>query len=230
MKSISVIIPLSYYENSWTHLLQDLILLDENDEIIFVHPESYAFNQFSKLNLKCKIKWVSSNYGRAHQLNQGEKVAKNDYLWFLHADSRLRREAILKLKDELSQNTQCIYFFKLKFFKNDLKLMRINELGVKFRAELLKLPFGDQGFFMSKSIFKKLNGFDTSCAYGEDHLFIWKAHLNKIKIQCIDEVITTSARKYKMQGWLHTTLKHIYLTLKQALPQLRQLLFTKGTI
>jgi GT2 family glycosyltransferase len=97
--------------------------------------------------------------------------------------------------------------------------MCINRWGVHFRSRILKVPFGDQGFCIRKDMFQILGGFPDNVPYGEDHIFVWKARQQGVKLQPVCSTLYTSARKYKKHGWLKTTLLHQYLWVKQAWPQ-----------
>lgn len=222
-----MIVPIGKKEENWRDLLTDLIALDPSDELILVTPkdQSQAINsELKQLNVKFSWRLVTtSSPGRALQMNQGVQQASNDHLFFLHADSKITPAALEKIKIHLTKNSQCIYFFSLEFLNDGPKLMPLNTWGAKFRSEVLKLPFGDQGLAMEKNTFQKLGGFDESAPYGEDHLLIWKAHQNKIPLKCLGPGLKTSARKYKNRGWALTTYKHISLSLKQAFPELIKL-------
>lgn len=230
---ISVVVPVGKSDESWRELIKDLKALGVKDEVIFVtctKEKPLEASQLSKqYHLKCKIQWLWAPKGRAQQMNFGAQKAKNKILWFLHCDSRVKKTAISHLKTQLQKNVKQIYFFRLTFLKDGPRLMRINDFGVRIRSELMGLPFGDQGFCMHRDTFNLLGGFCETASYGEDHLLIWKAHQNLIKISCIKVPLYTSSRRYKSNGWLNTTLKHIYLTYKQATPEFFKLIQLKVT-
>jgi hypothetical protein len=72
LDKVSIIIPTAPDETAQQQLLNDLELL--NNEII-----------------------VSAEGSRAKSLNVGAVKASNDFLWFLHADSRVSAENIFAL-------------------------------------------------------------------------------------------------------------------------------------
>lgn len=225
--NFSLIIPVAPLDNDWKTLIADLIYLDSKDECLFVSPVDLneELNDLAKkAKLDCSVKWIYSDQGRAKQQNTGVKNAVNDFLWFVHCDTRLSVELFRELKNNLHQEQNAIYYFNLKFTDDVPLLMKLNELGVYVRSNLLRMPFGDQAFCMSKGVFYKLGQFDEKASFGEDHLLIWKAHQYKIKTKCIPKSVTTSSRKYKQQGWSKTTLKHLKLTYTQAIPQFIKLL------
>lgn len=227
---ISVIVPVGKNDSSWKSLVPDFSLLQKEDEVIFVSPdnlESECRAEFSQSGIKVPFQWIQSKTGRALQQNRGAEVAQFDTLWFIHSDSRLSRQAILKIRTAINNQSDSITFFHLQFLKDGPKWIFLNELGACFRSQVLRLPFGDQGFCLSKSTFKKLGGFDESVAYGEDHLLIWKAHQLSIPVVSLGFGIQTSARKYAERGWLTTTALHLRLTFLQAVPAFVNLIFNR---
>ena len=218
-----MIIPVGNKDEAWKSLLPDLCHLDYDDEIVFVSPENgesnFAF-EASQFKGSATCRWIQSDLGRAKQLNLGSREAKNQNLWFLHCDSRISSEGIRNLKSAVSKRPGKI----LEFLKDSSQPMSLNEVGAWIRSRVLRLPFGDQGFCLSKTTFTTLGGFDENAPYGEDHLLIWKAHQKGIPIHCVGSGLRTSSRKYAMQGWSQTTTRHVVLTFRQAIPELIKLL------
>lgn len=224
---LSVIIPIADGDEAWKKLLPDLRSLTEEDEIIFSSKtllKEQLEGEAKKLALACGIHWVESQIGRAKQLNTGANSAEGDFLWFLHCDSKINLAAIEQLKTSIGDKPDTIHYFDLKFLKDGPRLMVSNSYGVWLRSHILRLPFGDQGFCMHRDVFSELGGFCEKAPYGEDHLFVWKAHQNRIKLNCVNVPIYTSARRYHSQGWLKTTARHIALTVRQATPELIRLI------
>lgn len=222
-----MVVPVGKGDGTWKSLLPDLRALDQEDEIVFISPEtrgSELADEIARLGIETPCRWIQSSPGRAKQLNLGAKEATNEILWFLHCDSRVSNAGVKNLKGSISKNANQILFFNLEFLNDGPRLISVNEIGAWIRSRVLRLPFGDQGFCMSQSTFIGLSGFDESAPYGEDHLLIWKAHQNGIPIKCIGSGLKTSARKYAQQGWSKTTARHVILTFRQALPELIHLL------
>lgn len=225
--NFSLIIPVAPFDNDWKTLIYDLTFLDSKDECLLVSPVDLSKELSSlakKANLNCVLKWIYSDIGRAKQQNIGAQNAMNDFLWFVHCDTRLSADLFKELRKRLLIERNNFYFFNLKFTDDGSKLMKLNELGVFIRSNFLRMPFGDQAFCMRKEIFYQLGQFDEGTSFGEDHLLVWKAHQSKIKTRCIQKSAVTSSRKYKDHGWSRTTLKHLKLTYTQAFPQFVKLL------
>jgi hypothetical protein len=223
--SISIIIPVAASDASWVQLADDLRNLRIGREIVLAGPKPPLANTEAKKEKlstdleKRRCAWVRTFPGRAKQMNQAVKHTSGTYLWFLHADSRVSSACAHHLALAIERKPHALHYFDLKFHDTLNPLMRINELGVRLRSHVLKMPFGDQGFCISRELFERLDGFDEQAAYGEDHLFVWKCLRAGIPLHGVDATLGTSARKYSNNGWLKTTMKHQYLTYKQALPE-----------
>ena len=227
MTILSIIIPLASNEIAWQNLLADLAKLPDGTEILFVtSEESNSFHETTFLPNK-KVCWLTSKAGRAYQMNAGAKIAKGEFLWFLHADSKFGRNTLSVLLRAIQNHPKNLLYFDLAFLNDASCLMFINRWGVWFRSRILKVPFGDQGFCIPCDLFEKIGGFPEGLTYGEDHVFVWKARQNGIVVRPVGTTLYTSARKYKKHGWLKTTFLHQYLWIKQAWPEWKK--FKKKT-
>ena len=212
--SISVIIPVGTGEESWRDLLPQL---DHKAvyEVILAIGEAHTAEKFEHHN----ISWIAKGNGRAEQMNAAAHEATGEYLWFLHADSRLTEGLIDHLVEAVEILPEALHYHDLEFADDGPWLMWVNALAVRVRSEVLGMPFGDQGFCLSAKLFERLGGFPEDVEYGEDHLLIWKAHQNGVACRRTNAKIVTSARKYRMNGWGATTSRHLWLTYKQAWPE-----------
>ncbi len=213
MVPVSIIIPVKHNNEPW-HVLALELLQDQEDsalEVIIVSSEAASSTITDK-----RLKLLHSAPGRARQQNLGAENASYPYLWFLHSDSKLEKDAIKNVRNNLVRKSDAIYFFDLHFQTGGPGFMRLNSIGANWRSHFLKMPFGDQGFFLSKKTFFSLGMFNEQVPYGEDHVLIWRAQQRGIDILSSGMKIFTSPRKYQEQGWFKTTLKHLFLTYLQA--------------
>ena len=200
---LSIIIPLAPEETQQQKLLADLATSSLPTEII-----------------------QSSQKSRATSLNFGAKQARGQWLWFLHADSRINQDNLRALKNSLNQDQDrlALHYFDLGF-KDSGPLLNSTALGANLRSRLLGCPYGDQGFCISKQLFLDLGGFPENRPYGEDLLLVWRAHQTGVPLQRIPSTLFTSARKYRQQGWLKVTLLHQWYWLRLSLPELFKLVW-----
>ncbi|MDG1819783.1 MAG: glycosyltransferase [Porticoccaceae bacterium] len=174
-----------------------------------------------------------SNSSRAKSLNTGAAQASGEWLWFVHADSRISTDNLCALAQSLEQYPEDLHYFDLAFDQNsdqdsdqnsNKSPLYLNALGANLRSRLCGTPFGDQGFCIKKSLFKQLSGYPEKAPYGEDLLFVWQARQAGIKLRRIPSTLTTSGRKYRQQGWLKLTLLYQWRWITMSLPQLLKLI------
>ena len=218
---LSVIVPLAPAENEWAPLLQQLAGLPPGSEVIVVCADDQSRQPPSTWPGYLRYRACRSEPGRARQQNLGASVAGGAWLWFLHADSRLRPETLRELQRFIAQDSAALGWFTLAFRDDGPRWTGLNAAGANWRARWLGLPFGDQGLLLPRSCFAALHGFDEHAAYGEDHLLVWAARHAGVPLRHIPAVLETSARKYARDGWLRTTLRHWRLTAAQAWPAWR---------
>ena len=229
LDDVSIIIPVGPGDESWRELLADLGPVGA--EVILVAPEpsihqmtpggrSYSDDfEKSSYGVAADVWWIEAPPGRARQMNAGVARARGRFVWFLHADSRVSEEAIRQFAGSLQRQPRALHYFDLSFQQDGPRLMPVNAAGVWIRSHVLGMPFGDQGLCLPRDLFESLGGFDEQANYGEDHLLVWRARRAGVPVRCCGGVIRTSARKYQRHGWGRTTAWHVWLTVRQAVPQ-----------
>lgn len=206
---LSIIIPLAQEETEQQYLLKNLL------------------NLLADSSVSSEI-IQSSKQIRASSLNGGAKQAEGQWLWFLHADSRVSLDNLCALENSLNQDPHgaALHYFDLGFNHRG-PLLWANALGANLRSRWLGCPYGDQGLCISKELFFHLGGFAEDQAYGEDLLFIWHARRAAVPLRRIPSTLLTSGRKYQHQGWLKVTLLHQWYWLRLSLPELFKLLYQR---
>ena len=219
---VSIIVPIAPNEISWLRLIQDFKPLKDHAEIILVcsseRQKAIIENRLKTVDYPLRV--ITADAGRAQHLNAGARAATGEFLWFVHADSQIPYRAAYKLLQQVDKARTRVFYFDLKFFPDGPRQMEINEWGVWFRSRCFRAPFGDQAFLVARDLFQKIGEYPESAPYGEDHLWIWQAHLKGIPVKPLRTVVLTSARKYQQGGWLATTRLHLRLFAKQYLQQL----------
>ncbi|WEN15262.1 TIGR04283 family arsenosugar biosynthesis glycosyltransferase [Rhodanobacter sp. AS-Z3] len=219
--SLSVIVPLAPAESEWQPLLEQLVALPPGSEVIVVCADEVSRLPPAAWPAHLHYRACRSEPGRARQQNLGASMASGDWLWFVHADSRLRADTLRELQRFIAQGSDALGWFTLAFRRDGPRWTALNAAGANWRARWLGLPFGDQGLLLPRACFEELHGFDEQAAYGEDHLLVWAARRAGLRLRHIPAVLETSARKYARHGWWRTTWRHWRLTLAQAWPAWR---------
>ncbi len=225
LAALAVIIPVGPGDQAWRALLPQLNFLPANAEVCVVFCQDNALPSPLELpQLAAKITCIAAAMGRARQLNAGVAATQNAELWFVHADSSLSANTALAITRAIggAYHLNALHYFDLRFTTGSSSKMRINEFGVWLRTRLFRLPFGDQGFLLSRANFVRLGLYDETLPSAEDHALIWRARRAGMTIRTIGATISTSARRYAEFGWGQTTWKHLRLTWQQGRAFARQ--------
>ena len=220
-RGLSVVVPVAPGDDAWRALLPDLRAV-LGAQVIFAAARALTPADHDVITAalgSASWRWLETPSGRARQLNSGARAAERDTLWFVHADSRFAPDTLPALHAALRAMPNALLYFELSFLSDGPRAMPLNSLGARFRSRVLGMPFGDQGFVMSRRTFDALGGFDERATYGEDHLFVWRARRAGIALRTTNGSLRTSARRYSEGGWLRTTLRHLWLTTRQAVPE-----------
>lgn len=138
---------------------------------------------------------VSQRKGRAAQMNYGAFAAKEEILYFLHADSIPPKKFSSYILDAFKRNfvSGC---FRLRF-DHEHWFLKANCWFTRFDVNAVR--FGDQSLFVTKSAFKKCSGFREDLLMMEDQEIIHRLKKHG-KFIVMNAAITTSARKYLDNG------------------------------
>lgn len=155
-KEISVIIPTLNEEKNILRCL-DGIVGDPKIEMII--SDGRSTDRTVEIAERYKdVKVVSSPMGRSVQMNTGASCAHGEILLFLHADCVLSTKAVLNIRDVFKNNCIVGGAFKIKLLSDKFPY-RLIETGINFRSRVFKLPYGDQGLFVKRTVFMEMGGF-----------------------------------------------------------------------
>jgi rSAM/selenodomain-associated transferase 2 len=142
-----------------------------------------------------------SRRGRASQMNAGGRVATGAVLLFLHADTRLPRDADAMILAVLSSRDRVWGRFDVRL-SGDRPLLRVVEFFMNQRSRLTAIATGDQAMFVRRATFEKLGGF-PALALMEDVAF--SARLKReSRPLCLRARVVASSRKWEREGAVRT--------------------------
>ena len=147
-------------------------------------------------------KLLMSKPGRALQMNIGAEQAQGDVLLFLHADTRLPKDADKLIADVITNGRTWgrfnVHLSGQHFF------FRIIESMMNLRSCITGIATGDQAIFVKRSIFEQIG------AYPEIKLMEDIELSKKLKSfgkpACIKQRVITSSRKWESNGIIRTVL------------------------
>lgn len=143
---------------------------------------------------------------RAGQMNAGAAQAAGEWLFFVHADSRLPAGWEDALRAAPPDAVGGWFRFALDA---PAWQARVIERGVAVRVRLLRLPYGDQGLFVRASVFRALGGF-RDLPLMEDVDFVRRL----VKAGPVFEPplpLVTSARRWRRDGWFRRSARNLVI-------------------
>lgn len=208
---LSVVVPAGPGESAWTALPALLAPLQVRHEIVL----STATEPMN--DPPAPVRVVQGPSGRAQQLNAGVAASRGDWLWLLHADSRPGPDTLRAATAFIAAREHPVQaslgWFELAFDGDGPAAVSLNARGANLRSRWLGLPFGDQGWLMSRRTFERVGRFDAGFGRGEDLEYIVRARRRGVRLNPAGAVLITSARRYRDRGWLRTTAAHAWFTL-----------------
>ena len=149
------------------------------------------------------IRLLSSESGRARQLNVGAAASNADVLLFLHADTHLPAAARQLMEQAFVDPAILGGRFDVRFDRPWMWGKVVSTL-MNVRSRISRISTGDQGIFVRRAIFERLGGF-SEIPIMEDIEFTTRLK-RAGEIAAIREPVTTSFRRWEQQGPLRTIL------------------------
>lgn len=146
---------------------------------------------------------LSSVPGRARQMNAGVAVAQGDAFWFLHADSRVPANVPAAVLDALRAGHawgRC----RVRL-SGESRLLRITAFLMNLRSCVTGIATGDQGIFVTCSVFRAAGGF-PEIALMEDIALSRSLKRQVGRPACVRASLMTSARRWEQRGVWRTVL------------------------
>jgi rSAM/selenodomain-associated transferase 2 len=137
--------------------------------------------------------------GRATQMNAGAASARGEWLLFLHADTLLPAEALVRLNGLEEDPAVEAGGFLHRFSGSDWRLRMISWLD-NFRCVRSRIIYGDQAMFVRKGLFERLGGF-PEVPILEDVAFCEKLVRATTPLVLSPPVMTDARKFLKMGVW-----------------------------
>lgn len=205
---IALIIPVYNEEETLPRLLSAVVSM-RFEEIIVVDGGSQdrtveAVRPFQAQGPPDWVQLVTSERGRAVQMNAGAARSTAEILVFLHADTELPPDARQLVLEAMSDSSCVGGRFDVRF-PNDHGWAWVISRMMNLRSRWTGICTGDQAIFVRRCLFEHLGGF-SEIPLMEDIEFT--ARLKKIgPVVALRETVTTSFRRWERDGPLRTILR-----------------------
>jgi rSAM/selenodomain-associated transferase 2 len=202
----SIIVPVLHEAERINDLIGHLRQLDleKSSEIIVVDgaPEKDTLHSIHD----GEITKVSTEKGRARQMNAGAFAARGDILIFLHADTELPLSTLNRMNEFISRNQYVGGAFDLGI-KSDKRIYRVIAFLGSLRSRLNRIPYGDQAIFVRRDYFNKIGGY-KDVPLMEDVELMRRIKRSGKKILISHDRVMTSPRRWEEEGLTYCILRN----------------------
>lgn len=196
---LSVIIPTLNAEKSIGRTLDSVQALSlPMLEVLVVDGGSNDDTVHRATELGAKV--VHCAPGRGRQLAHGASVAKGPWLLFLHADTILPPDWEIDLSRFITteRNLGLAGYFRLGFDAKGRGARRVAALA-NWRADVLGLPYGDQGLLIYRDLYETVGGYRAELNLMEDVDLVRR--IGPMRLKRLKRTVVTSATRYQTDGW-----------------------------
>ena len=200
--TLSVIIPTLNEEARLAELLEYLKRSKPHEIIVADGGSSDRTLEIAKT---AGVRVISAPTGRAVQMNLAAAMATGEFLLFLHADTLPPPgyPQIIRRLLQMPGTSAGAFRFELA---GNLAAAPLIEPLVHLRCRLGGTPYGDQGLFLRRRIFRHLGGFPDWPVLEDLHFVRQLKRLGPVRLA--PQAARTSARRWEDGGTARTFLRH----------------------
>lgn len=207
---VSIIIPICNEESIITQLVTQLRSLTPTPERIFVDRGSNDRTVEILRSFNEKVFYAGANALRGTAFNEGVKVARGNYFLFLHPQCHLSQNGYQEMLKKLENEEIEAGAFSLHLASERRnELLRVVETTISLRSRLFKMPYGNQGYFITKKAFSVVG------PYQEMHTLEDVEWFSRMKKSCsyaiLQEPIGISAKQASQGGFIRKGIKNCCL-------------------
>ncbi len=197
---LSVVIPVL---NEAANLSQTLASLSSGFEVEILVVDGGSSDASVEVAERSGASVLRSEPGRGRQMNLGAGAAQGDLLFFLHGDSQAPFLFDWYIRQGMRRSGTVGGSFSFGLDKRFPGAGLITTV-TNVRSRMLRLPYGDQGLFLSASLFRELGGFPETQLLEDVHMV--QALKRKGGLVIVPVPVVTSGRRWTRLGPLRTTL------------------------
>ncbi len=201
----SIIVPVFHEAERINDLIEYLSRLDPGENVEIIVADGSLERDTLRVIRSSHVIKISSEKGRAKQMNAGALVANGEFLIFLHADTELPARALKKIQSLMERREYVAGAFDLSI-KSDKLIFKVIGTLSSLRSRLSRVPFGDQAIFIRKDYFDKIGGY-REIPLMEDVELMRRIRKTGDKIWIFYDRVMTSPRRWEEEGVIYCTVR-----------------------
>lgn len=138
-----------------------------------------------------------SERGRALQMNAGARLSQHEVLLFLHADTRLPKNAMTAIEQALASPHHVWGRFDVRI-SGQSPVLALIALLMNLRSRFSGIATGDQAIFMTRAAFDAIGGFPEQPLM--EDIAISRALKPLSTPACLRDRVITSGRRWQQRG------------------------------
>lgn len=203
----SIIVPVLNEEAALEHNLDNLVRLIFNVDCELLIVDGGSTDRTIEIAQRFG-KVITSQRGRAAQMNSGAGEAKGEVFLFLHADTQLPADAFHAIEHALEAPEVVGGAFRM-CFNCDQWPYRLVAFTANLRSRLRKIFTGDQAYFVRSISFHAIGGFPDQPLMEDIEIITQLRKTGKVVL--LSQYVTTSARRHEKVGLIRSVLFMWYL-------------------
>lgn len=205
---LSIIVPVYREGGKINELIGHLLQLEKGGsaEIILVDGDAGSTLNGIHPGFRALVRTTLSPMGRGRQMNLGAEMAQAEIVLFLHADTRLPQDGIVKIFAALEPGDMLGGAFGLGIDTENPGLRMIARIAT-LRSRWSRIPYGDQALFFTRNGFRALGGFPV-WPLMEDVELMRRMKSRGGPIAILREVVKTSPRRWEKEGIVYCTFRN----------------------
>lgn len=145
---------------------------------------------------------VTGPASRGGQLRRGAEAARGDWLLLLHADTVLAEGWTRAARRHMEARPDAAGFFRLRFDAAGAAPALVAGWA-NLRSRAFGLPYGDQGLLVARRVLEAAGGVP------DQPLMEDVALARRLALRPLDATATTSAERYRREGWLRRGARNL---------------------
>ena len=203
---LGIVVPALDEAETLPHLLKDLSRLELRHAVLVVDGGSLDETVHAAREGGAQV--MRSRTGRARQMNAGTGLLHAPWLLFLHADSRLDREALRAIERHVRADRRDAACFALAIDHRH-PFYRLVEAGQRVRSRRAGLVYGDQGLLIPRDLFCEVGPYPDEPIM--EDVILNRRLLDAGRLRSLPARISTSPRRYEEQGRIRGWLRNVAL-------------------